>query len=73
MDNTKKIEQIRQDNAEVLEKLNAENTNIEKLIQTYQATNKIIENAVQSNDVNEEYIFEMLDKWASLRKLKIKK
>ena len=72
-DNTKKIEQLRQDNAEVIEKLNAENTSIEKLIQTYQATNKMLINSVQNNDVNEEYIFEILDKWANLRKLKIKK
>ncbi len=72
-DNTKKIDVIRNENAEILEKLNSENSNIQKLIETYQATNKLLENAVQKNDVNEEYIFEILDKWATSRKLKIKK
>lgn len=72
-DNNKKIEIIRQDNQNIMQKMENENKNIEKLIETYKSTNKLLETAVQNNDVNEQYIFEILDKWATSRKIKIKK
>ena len=69
-DNAKKIEEIKEENREILNRLNNENGNIEKLTETYSETNNLIRKLVEKTDVNEEYIYEILDKWALDRKIK---
>jgi len=56
-----------------LEAILEEKESIDKLVESYNSSNKLLKKVVESNDVNEQYIFEILDKWAELRNLKIKK
>lgn len=68
-----KIEKIQNKNSDILEAVVNEKGSIDKLVETYEASNKLLRKIIENNDVNEEYIFEVLDKWAEDRKLKIKK
>lgn len=72
-DTNEKIEFIRDKNESVLENLIAEKTNLEELLKYYSASNQILKTISEKEDINEEYVFELLDKWAKSRKLKIKK
>lgn len=70
---SEKIENIQDKSSNILEAIIEEKGSIEKLIETYQTSNNLIKKVVENSDVNEEYIFEILDKWAEDRKVKIKK
>ena len=72
-DTNEKIEYIRDKNESVLENLLSEKSSLEELLKYYQASNQILKTIVEKEDVNEEYVFDLLDKWANSRKLKIKK
>ena len=39
----------------------------------YVSSNELLKKIVEKNDVNEEYIFDILDKWAESRKVKTKR
>ena len=68
-----KISQIKDKNESVLETLLDENSNIEKLVESYQESNKILKNFVEKDDINQDYLFSVLDKWANDRGVKTKK
>ena len=72
-DNTKKLEGIKNATDSVEKKLSDEGTAIQDLAKTYQETNALLKNLVAKNDVNEEYLFDILDRWAMSRKIKTKK
>lgn len=72
-DNTKKLEGIKHATDSVEKKLSDEGTAIQDLAKTYQETNALLKNLVAKNDVNEEYLFDILDRWAMSRKIKTKK
>ena len=44
-----------------------------ELVETYKSSNELLKKIVEKQDVNEAYIFDILDKWAEERKVKIKK
>lgn len=67
------IKQIQDKNTSIYECIVSEKSSIDKLVDNYQESNKLLKKIVENNDVNEEYIFEILDRWAEDRKLKIKK
>lgn len=69
----KKLEEIRLGNENLTKRLEEENKNLQALLESFEATGTFIKKAVDSNSVNESYIFEMLDKWAEERKVKRKK
>lgn len=71
--NNETIRQIRDKSDSVFESLKEEKLSIEKLVENYQESNKLLKKVVENNDVNEEYIFEILDKWALDRKVKTRK
>ena len=50
-----------------------EKSSIEELVKNYTESNNLLKNIVANNDVNEQYIFDILDKWATLRGVKTKK
>ena len=50
-----------------------EKSSIEELSENYRATNALLKKILEKNDVNEEYIFEIIDKWAETRRVKTKK
>lgn len=70
---SEKIEKISDKNESILEAILEEKSSIDKLVDSYTNSNKLLKKIVEGNDVNEQYIFEILDKWAEDRKLKIKK
>lgn len=71
-ENSKMITKIENDNMEVLNSLKAQNQNIQSLMQSYQNSVAVLKSVIENNEVNEAYIFEILDKWALSRKVKTK-
>lgn len=72
IENTKTIQEIKNGNANVISHLEEEKTSIEKLAETYQNSNELLKKILEKNDVNEEYIFDIMDKWAEERRVKTK-
>jgi chromosome segregation ATPase len=70
---SEKINQIQNKNDSVFEAIVNEKTSIDKLVESYNQSNELLKQVVQKNDVNEEYIFEILDKWAESRRVKTNK
>ena len=68
-----KISQIHDKNDSIYKALLEEKTSIDKLIESYNQSNQLLKKVVENNDINEAYIFEILDKWADSRKVKTKK
>ena len=71
--NTEKIQQIQDKNSSIYQSIADEKTSIDKLIQSYASSNELLKKIVEKNDVNEQYIYEILDKWADSRRVKTKK
>ena len=71
--NTNSIREIKEGNENVAKRLQDEKQSIDELARAYQSSNELLKKIVEKNDVNEEYIFDVLDKWAEDRKVKIKK
>lgn len=71
--NSDNIEQILNKNNSVFEALQQEKSSIENLIVAFNNSNTVLKNVVAEKDVNEEYIFDILDRWAIDRKVKTKK
>lgn len=67
------IKKIQDSNSNIYTAIVEEKGSIEKLINSYTSSNEFLKKIVDGNDVNEEYIFEILDRWAEERRLKIKK
>ncbi|MCL2062145.1 MAG: hypothetical protein FWH03_05955 [Firmicutes bacterium] len=49
-----------------------ENASLEKLMQSYGASEQFLQKLIEKEDVNEAYLFEILDRWAETRRVKIK-
>lgn len=73
IDNNEKINAIKNKSDSVLEVLTEEKSNIVNLIENYKSSNNILKKIVEANDVNEQYIYDILDKWAKDRGVKTKK
>ena len=71
--NSSQISQIKDNNENILSAIIEEKGSIEQLTNSYLESNKLLKKVVESNDVNIEYIFDILDRWAEDRKIKIKK
>lgn len=67
------ISEIKDKNNSILTAITEEKGSIDKLAESYASSSKLLKKIVENNDVNEEYIFEILDKWAESRKVKTKK
>lgn len=65
--------EIQDKNKSIFESVVEEKGSVDKLVESFDASNKLLKKIVENNDVNEQYIFEILDRWAEDRKLKIKK
>ena len=71
--NTKMIQSIKDGSENIAKRLEEEKQSIDQLALNYKASNDLLKKIVEKDDVNEEYIFDILDKWAESRKIKIKK
>jgi chromosome segregation ATPase len=67
------IESINDRNESVFQSIVDEKSSINSLVEEYQKNNQLLKKLVEKNDVDEEYIFDILDKWAEDRKVKTKK
>ena len=72
VENTKTIQEIKSGNTNVVTHLMEEKTSIEELSKNYVETNVLLKKILEKNDVNEEYIFDIMDKWAEERRVKTK-
>ena len=73
VNNTKAIQSIKNGNENVAKRLEEEKKSIDSLAEAYTSSNELLKKIVEKQDVNEEYIFDILDKWAESRKVKTKK
>ena len=72
VENTKTIQEIKSGNTNVVTHLMEEKSSIEELSENYRETNALLKKILEKNDVNEEYIFDIIDKWAEDRRVKTK-
>ena len=72
-ESNERISQIQDKNSSILKTLVEEKSSIEQLVESYNSSNELLKKVVENKDVNEEYIFEILDRWAEDRKVRIKK
>ena len=72
VENSKLIQDIKNGNKDVVSHLQEEKTSIDNLAKNYADSAALLKKIVEKNDVNEEYIFDILDKWAEDRKVKTK-
>lgn len=72
VENTKTIQEIKSGNTNVVTHLMEEKSSIEELSKNYVETNALLKKILEKNDVNEEYIFDIMDKWAEERRVKTK-
>ena len=68
-----KLKEILTSEAALARELAAERKSTEELIAEYRESNRLLRLAVEGNDVNTEYVYEILDRWALDRKVKTKK
>lgn len=71
--NNKKLDAIKSVNDGLAKRMESENSNMEKLLMTFKSSNEMLKRITEREDVNEAYIFDILDRWAESRKVKIKK
>ena len=71
-ENSKTIQEIKSGNSNVVAHLQEEKSSIEELTKNYQQSNELLKKILEKNDVNEEYIFDIMDKWAEERRVKTK-
>lgn len=71
--NTRFIQEIKSGNENIAKRLEEEKISIDSLASSYVQSNELLKNIIEKQDVNEEYIFDILDKWAESRKVKTKK
>ncbi|MBQ8177770.1 MAG: hypothetical protein IJ033_01125 [Clostridia bacterium] len=72
-DSNQKINAVKSGSEAMLSRISQEKTSIEELTQTYRETNKLLRQIIEKDDVNEAYLYDILDNWAKDRKVKIKK
>ena len=71
--NADKIESIRKENEELGKLVSQQGKDIATLTAMFSETTALLKNIVEGSTVNEQYLFDVLDKWAADRKVKVKK
>ncbi|MDE6201295.1 MAG: hypothetical protein K2M47_05405 [Clostridiales bacterium] len=71
--NADKIEAIRQENEQLSAAVAAQGKDIATLVAEFAKTSELLKQSVEGSTVNEQYLFDVFDKWAADRKVKIKK
>lgn len=71
--NSRSIQSIKDGSENIAKQLLEEKKSIEVLTESYRTSNDLLRKIVEREDVNEAYIFDILDRWAESRKVKIKK
>ena len=71
--NSRSIQMVRDRSEEFSKQLQEERRSIESLAESYNSSTELLKKIVEKEDVNEQYIFDILDRWAESRKVKTKK
>lgn len=71
--NTRSIQSIKDGSDNIAKQLLDEKKSIDALAETYVSSNELLKKIIEKQDVNEEYIFDIIDRWAEDRKVKHKK
>ncbi|MCH5161343.1 MAG: hypothetical protein J1G04_04855 [Clostridiales bacterium] len=71
-ENADKIESIRKENEELSKLVSRQSDDIANLTAMFTETTALLKKVVEGSTVNEQYLFDVLDKWAADRKVKIK-
>lgn len=71
--NTSMIQSIKDGNENMIKRLEEEKKNISDLFAEFKTSNDLLKKIVENQDVNEEYVFDIIDKWAMSRNVKTKK
>lgn len=72
--NYKKLEDIKSGNETLSRLIETENGKIEEMLTAHKSSGELLRRAVEKEDLNEDYIFDILDKWAEKRRvLRLKK
>lgn len=72
-DSNKTLQSIKDGSENVSKKLEEEKKSVAELLQEYKCSNELLKKVVEKNDVNQSYIFDILDEWAKERRVKVKK
>lgn len=72
-ENGKKIDEIKKEHALLSEAVAEQSKTVENLLLAFRETSALLKQSVEKEQVNEEYLFSVLDKWANARKVKTKK
>lgn len=72
-ESTQSVEQIKQGNDSISKFLEQQGKSVGELVSTYTASNELLKKIVEKQDINEQYIFDMIDRWAEDRRVKTKK
>jgi DNA repair exonuclease SbcCD ATPase subunit len=71
--NYNKLESIKTGHETLQKRIKEEHSDIETLLSLYSSVGETLKRTVEKEDVNEAYIFDILDRWAETRKVKTKK
>lgn len=71
--NAEKIESIHKENRALAEVVGSQGKAVSELTATFAETSLLLRKTVESGSVNEEYLFDAFDRWATDRKVKIKR
>lgn len=71
--NSKSIQTVKDRSEEFSKQLQEEKRSIEALTESFNSSTELLKKIVEKEDVNEQYIFDILDRWAESRKVKTKK
>ncbi len=73
VESAKMVQSIKDGSENIVKYLEDEKKNVAELAENYQRSSELLRKIVEKNDVNEEYIFDILDRWAENRNIKFKK
>lgn len=72
-DSNQKINAVKSGSEALMKNISNQKGSIEELTSTYRETNRLLKQIVEKDDVNEQHLYEVLDRWAETRRVKIKK
>ena len=73
IENTRSIQSDKDGNENIAKRLEEEKKSVDDLVGEYKSSNELLRKIVENQDVNEEYIFDIIDRWAESRKVKTKR
>lgn len=73
IENTRSMQSVKDGNENIAKRLEEEKKSVDDLVGEYKSSNELLRKIVENQDVNEEYIFDIIDRWAESRKVKTKR